>query len=86
MLFSYGLCCQANCNPRKYCKVQLEETMSWHCPSCGSELEDLAGQLKERAAAEDDVLKAVNRILGYYCKSCGDFYGNDSLKESAMAA
>jgi hypothetical protein len=46
----------------------------------------MAGQLKERAAIEDDVLKAVNKILGYYCKICGDFYDNDSLKERATAA
>jgi len=60
--------------------------MGWNCPYCGSELDNVAEKLKERAAIEDDILGTVDQLFGYYCKSCDDFCDSDSLKKRAMAA
>jgi len=60
--------------------------VDWNCPFCGSELDNVAEQLKEHAIVEGDVLGVVDQIFGYYCSDCDDFYGNDSLKELATAA
>ena len=78
----HSLGCMANCNPRKYCKVQLEQTMVWRCPDCGHELTDLAAQLGD--VAKDEVLELVEQILGYYCPGCSDFYGNDALRQQVL--
>ncbi|GEM_PF-7004530 len=60
--------------------------MGWNCPSCGSELNNVAEQLKELAPVEDDMLGTMDQVFGYYCSGCSDFYDSDSLKKQIMVA
>jgi hypothetical protein len=48
-----------------------------NCPDCGYELQDMAQQLRQDAG--NDTLDLFNKVVGYYCSSCNDFYGPDEL-------
>jgi hypothetical protein len=39
----------------------------------------MAQQLRQDPGAGNDMLDLFNKVVGYYCSSCNDFYGPDEL-------
>ena len=56
---------------------------TWNCPSCGDDLHDMEQQVGEQA--DETSLDVLDDLLRYYCESCNDFYGTESLKDKVLA-
>ncbi len=56
--------------------------MQRNCPDCGYKLQDMAQELSrgpDVVGAGSDALDLFNKVVGYYCSSCDDFYSPDEL-------